>query len=302
MPSSSEFITFVAEKSGIKKPNLIEKDLIIHTILKRIYSTSPFAENYLFKGGSCLVKCYFGYYRFSVDLDFTWRNQKAWNSLGSKELRKRLLVKIDAFGSLLEKLSKEINLEFKNDPKNKRYFEFGGGSRMVTFKLWKNSELIKIQVNYVEEILFSPKKVVAKTLLEEAEINKDEEAYFEEFLDNYRPLNALAYDEKEILCEKVRAILTRRAQKLRDFYDLYMLDKSGFKADKLRKEIIKKTKTSLQYKKYRESLEKNRKSLEVSEAAQDSFERDLLLKKPKKDYETFLKDFTAFLKNVTNNI
>jgi len=302
MPSLSEFITFVAEKSDIKKPNLIEKDLIIHTILRRIYSTSPFAENYLFKGGSCLVKCYFGYYRFSVDLDFTWKNQKAWNSLGSKELRKKLLVKIDAFGSLLEKASKEINLEFKNDPRNKKYFEFGGGSRMVTFKLWKNSELIKIQVNYVETILFPHKKAIAKTLLDEAEINKNEEAYFEEFLNSYKPVNTLAYDEKEILCEKVRAILTRRAQKLRDFYDLFMLHKSGFKAEKLREEIIKKTKASLQYKKYRESLEKNRKSLEVAEVIQDSFERDLLVKKPERDFETFLRDFTTFLKNVINNI
>jgi len=76
MPDLSEFITFVAEKSGINKPNLIEKDLIIHRILKELLSSSRFADNYLFKGGSCLVKCYFGYYRFSVDLDFTWKNQK----------------------------------------------------------------------------------------------------------------------------------------------------------------------------------------------------------------------------------
>jgi len=302
MPSSSEFITFVAEKSGIKKPNLIEKDLIIHTILRRIYSTSPFAENYLFKGGSCLVKCYFGYYRFSVDLDFTWKNQKAWETLGSKKLRKKLLIKIDAFSSFLEKISKEINLEFKNDPTNKKYYEFGAGSRMVTFKLWKNSELIKIQVNYVEEILFPHKKVVARTLLDKAEINKDEEAYFEEFLESYKPVKALAYDEKEILCEKVRAIITRRAQKLRDFYDLFMLDKSGFKAKELREEIVKKTKASLRYKKYRESLEKNKKSLEVAEVVQDSFERDLLVKEPKSDFEIYIKNITAFLKNVINNI
>jgi len=44
---------------------------------------------------------------------------------------------------------KQAGLEFVNDPKNMRYFEFGGGGRMVTFKLWKGQELIKIQVNYV---------------------------------------------------------------------------------------------------------------------------------------------------------
>jgi predicted nucleotidyltransferase component of viral defense system len=37
----------------------VEKDLIIHRILKQLLSSPHFAENYLFKGGSCLVKCYF---------------------------------------------------------------------------------------------------------------------------------------------------------------------------------------------------------------------------------------------------
>jgi hypothetical protein len=53
---------------------------------------------------------------------------------------------------------------------------------MVTFKLWKNSELIKIQVNFVEEILFPFKKVFAKTLLADADIEEDEKVYFEDFL------------------------------------------------------------------------------------------------------------------------
>jgi hypothetical protein len=38
-----------------------------------------------------------------------------------------------------------------------------------------------------------------------------------EFLDFYKPFSVLAYDEREILCEKVRAILTRKAQKLKGF-------------------------------------------------------------------------------------
>ena len=78
MPDLSEFIAFVAGKSGVSKGNLIERDILLHRILKEVCSYPHFTESYLFKGGSCLVKCYLGYYRFSVDLDFTWRNQKAW--------------------------------------------------------------------------------------------------------------------------------------------------------------------------------------------------------------------------------
>jgi len=302
MPDLSEFITFVAEKSGVKKSDLIEKDLIIHRILEQVYSSSRFTENYLFKGGSCLVKCYFGYYRFSVDLDLTWKNQKVWSSLGSKELRRKLLREIDALGSFLEKVGRDAGLEFKNDPKDKRYFEFGGGCRMVTFKLWKNYELIKIQVNYVEEILFIHKKVVVKNLLDKVHLKEDEKAYFKEFLNFYKPFKVHAYDEREILCEKVRAILTRRAQKLRDFYDLFTLDKYGFNAEKLREEIVKKTKGCLRYGKYRENLEKNKKSLEIKEALQDPFERSLLVKEPTSDFEIFLKNLLVFLKEVINSV
>lgn len=94
---------------------------------------------------------------------------------------------------------------------DKRFIEFGGGGKMVTFKLWKGSELIKIQVNFVEHILFQPQMVLAKTLLSKVKLTRDERAYFKEFLEFYKPIRIKAYDEGEILCEKIRAILTRRA-------------------------------------------------------------------------------------------
>ncbi|NJE26450.1 hypothetical protein E3E22_07440 [Thermococcus sp. MV5] len=72
MKDYSEFIQLITEKSGIKKPELVEKDIVLQTILKNLYLNEYFSQNYLFKGGTCLVKCYFGYYRFSVDLDFTF--------------------------------------------------------------------------------------------------------------------------------------------------------------------------------------------------------------------------------------
>jgi predicted nucleotidyltransferase component of viral defense system len=55
MPSLSEFISFISEKSGVKNLELIEKDIALHKILKEIYY-SDIGQNYLFKGGSCLVK------------------------------------------------------------------------------------------------------------------------------------------------------------------------------------------------------------------------------------------------------
>ena len=230
MPSLSELTSFISEESGVRNLDLIEKDVILHKILRETCS-STIGGNYLFKGGSCLVKCYFGYYRFSVDLDFTWNDQEAWRELGKKRLRNELLNRIGEFGSILEEACSQLNLNFKSKLEDKKFLEFGGGGRMATFKLWKGLELIKIQVNYAEKILFKPKNVIVKTLLDKAELEDDEKAYFEEFLKFYRPFQINAYDEREILCEKVRAILTRRAQKLRDFYDIFVLRKHGFNAE-----------------------------------------------------------------------
>jgi len=126
MPDLSEFVSFVARKSGVKNTSLVEKDIMLHRILKE-FCSSPISAGYLFKGGSCLVKCYFGYYRFSVDLDFTWRGQEAWKGLGEKGLRRKLSAEIKSLASLLAKISGELNLEFRAEPVEKKFIEFGGG-------------------------------------------------------------------------------------------------------------------------------------------------------------------------------
>ena len=40
-------------------------------VLAGIYQRAALAESWIFKGGTCLKKCYFETYRFSEDLDFT---------------------------------------------------------------------------------------------------------------------------------------------------------------------------------------------------------------------------------------
>jgi len=301
MPDLYEFIAFVSEKSSVKNRSLVEKDLLIHKILNIIYSSEYFGENYVFKGGSCLVKCYFDYYRFSVDLDFTWKDQKVWKNLGKHELRRRLNEEIKRFGSFLEKIGKGADLDFKSDLKDRKYVEFGSGSRMVTLKMWKNLELVKIQISFVDETLFAPKTRVVKTLLDGVTTSKEDSVYFEEFLSYYKPFEVTAYDEREILCEKVRAILTRRAQKLRDFYDLFMLDKFGFKIEDFKEEILKKTQPALHFKRYRANLKRNRESLELMGALEDPFERELLVTRPPKEFDAFLKRITKLLTTIMDS-
>jgi predicted nucleotidyltransferase component of viral defense system len=57
-------------------PAVVEKDYVLGWILAGIYGHEELAESWVFKGGTCLKKCYFETYRFSEDLDFTLREEE----------------------------------------------------------------------------------------------------------------------------------------------------------------------------------------------------------------------------------
>ena len=60
----------IASAFGLS-PQVVEKDYVLGWVLAGIYQHAALTENWIFKGGTCLKKCYFETYRFSEDLDFT---------------------------------------------------------------------------------------------------------------------------------------------------------------------------------------------------------------------------------------
>ena len=56
-------------------PNVVEKDYVLGWVLAGINVHPALSESWIFKGGTCLKKCYFETYRFSEDLDFTLRDE-----------------------------------------------------------------------------------------------------------------------------------------------------------------------------------------------------------------------------------
>lgn len=52
-------------------PHVIEKDYVLGWMLAGISDDPDIGPSWVFKGGTCLKKCYFETYRFSEDLDFT---------------------------------------------------------------------------------------------------------------------------------------------------------------------------------------------------------------------------------------
>ncbi len=168
-----DFVNEVAKVQQIKRTDLIEKDLILHQVLHDLSKNRFFYDNFVFKGGTCLAKCYLDYFRFSEDIDFTWKNQKVFKDKSQKEIRKYLSKVIDDVGDVFEEIAKKRGLDFKCLKTDRNYVELGGGNKTCTFKVWYQSEVfnhrsfLKVQMNFVEKLFFPFKNVELGSLMPE---------------------------------------------------------------------------------------------------------------------------------------
>jgi predicted nucleotidyltransferase component of viral defense system len=166
---TKELVDYVAEKTGVRETALVEKDMLLHLLLKELTADPYFRENYVFKGGTCLIKCYLGYYRFSEDLDFSYAQQDEFEGKSENQIRRQLSTEIGGLAKKLEAISVKLGLEFKADKQDRHYMEFGGSNKFATFKVWYESaeinvrKFVKIQVNYVEKFSFSSRYQRLKT-------------------------------------------------------------------------------------------------------------------------------------------
>jgi predicted nucleotidyltransferase component of viral defense system len=80
---------------------VIEKDYVLGWILAGINRQDTLGQSWVFKGGTCLKKCYFETYRFSEDLDFTLKNEAS--------LEENFLE--DAFSEISEWVYEESGIE-----------------------------------------------------------------------------------------------------------------------------------------------------------------------------------------------
>src|SRR3990172_6663638 len=60
----------IAGAAGVE-PRIVELDYALRWALRGIAANDYLSRRLLFKGGTCLRKCYFPDHRFSEDLDFT---------------------------------------------------------------------------------------------------------------------------------------------------------------------------------------------------------------------------------------
>ena len=74
-------------------PGLLEKDYHLTRIINKIEEKQ--IKDLVFKGGTCLNKCYLGFYRLSEDLDFVYnKDTKSLSKTQIKQMVNKLKKKL----------------------------------------------------------------------------------------------------------------------------------------------------------------------------------------------------------------
>jgi predicted nucleotidyltransferase component of viral defense system len=249
-----------------KRAGIIEKDYQLHRLLDLVQKDEYLSNNLAFKGGTCLIKAHLGYYRFSEDVDFTWKDRTIWDGKSLSAAKRACSMEIDEVLKRFRSIGKEIGLGFDGDKKDPTEVHLSSGGRMVVLYIKYHSELldrldhIKVEINFVEDIQYPLRVMPLKTYVDTVRSSELEFLFGDEFHTYSSAILMDCYDQKEIYLEKCRAALTRKVYKFRDIIDIFYLEaKYGDRMVDLMDGIITKTRFSLDlYRRYRESADLTR--------------------------------------------
>jgi predicted nucleotidyltransferase component of viral defense system len=199
----------IAEQKRVPKI-IIDKDWVLGHFIDAIFSTPECRDKIIFKGGTCLHKCYFEDFRFSEDLDFTAIDV-------GFILDKKLLGKIV---NLITQRT-EIPLYLKEVNQLKFQDKLTGFSAIIKYwgadhprnqsppppQRWQTS--IKIEIILYEEMVFHPVERLVH------------HGYSDILTENAKGIPC--YSIYEVLAEKLRSIIQRSYTAPRDFYDIWYL-------------------------------------------------------------------------------
>lgn len=201
----------IAENEGVP-PDTIDKNWVLGHFLAELYSTD-WASNFLiFKGGTCLKKCYFPDYRFSEDLDFTLINSE-------------LIITNKLIQSVCDNITHKIGILFSKVQITSLIWNNNAVGYTTQIKYWganhkKNQQTltsnrwhtsIKIEIITYEKLVNPPS---IRTL----------HSPFSDFM-LFNNINIPCYSISEIIAEKFRALLQRSYPAPRDYFDLWYLFK-----------------------------------------------------------------------------
>ncbi len=205
-------ITALAQKAGVSKTT-IDKDWVLGHFIDAIYSVKGLKENLIFKGGTCLKKCYLPDYRFSEDLDFTATDEKI---ILTEEIFNKVVTLVTKRTGIASHIISFRDLIFKNQKTGYEVIvKYWGADHQINSAVppherWMTS--IKIEVIKYELLLFPPvKKKVAH-------------AYSDKLSDSANHIPC--YSIEEVMSEKIRALMQRKYTAPRDYYDIWYLSRN----------------------------------------------------------------------------
>ncbi len=197
-----------ATEQGVP-PDTIDKDWVLGIFLKVLFSKKWAIENLVFKGGTCLKKCYFPNYRFSEDIDLTVIHQ------GFIFTKDQLQEVCDEMSSVYDIANRVMKLEVVrhnniNVGWDAEICYWGANHNPNDTPVFRNVCHTKIilEIRDFEKIVFP----IQNRLLSDSYSKADEVQIF-----------IPCYGIEEILSEKLRAILQRNRGEARDFFDIWYI-------------------------------------------------------------------------------
>lgn len=239
----------VAMQTGFLLP-LVEKDYYITLLLSHLRELSP---DLVFKGGTCLNKIYFSYYRLSEDLDFSMRLPEYTVTRGTRrKYIQKVKDNIEPFAAQFDMRIENIELAGRNE------------SRQYVYHFIYQSSVLPVEAKLKFEIglRFNPICVPQ----ENAVRHKFLHPFTGQPLFDGGKVNCLAL--KELIAEKLRAGVIRETIAPRDFYDIDFVLRNGFNlADpevlNLFKKKLEEDNADTDLSKYRVNL--GRKNVEIKD-------------------------------------
>jgi len=207
---------------------VIEKDYTLGWLLAGISEHPEIGQSWVFKGGTCLKKCYFETYRFSEDLDFTLTNP---DHLTNEFLKK-------TFSEIADWIYDQIGIEIPLDTivfdiyQNPRGNISAQGKVGYRGPMQRRGDAPRIKLDLTDDEILVLDPVMREVHHPYSDRPED-------------GINVLSYGFEEVFAEKIRALAER--ERPRDLYDVvHLYRREGLNPDRVL--ILRTLEEKCQYK------------------------------------------------------
>jgi predicted nucleotidyltransferase component of viral defense system len=207
-------------------PHVVEKDYILGWVLASINKHSLLGSNWIFKGGTCLKKCYFNQYRFSEDLDFTLKDEHFLNEKFLKE----------AFHQVAEWIYENCGIELLPDRATFEFYENKRGKINCEGRIYYRGPIAPAHQQRLPRIKLD---LTADEIIVDTPILADVNHSYSDLPESGIKIQSYSYPE--LFAEKIRALIERTRP--RDLYDIiyfYRKPESKDLVAKIKTILIKK--------------------------------------------------------------